>query len=437
MPFNLKNLFSLEKNIKSCNFLICLTPLLYILGVLFYEIAIFYSSLITSYALITKKLKIKNNYLNIKFFSFLVIIFFSALLSNENVSIFKSLAYLRFYLFYLFVSNFFNFKFFKLFLKIILFSLLFIYFDIFYQYSFGVDIFGYEPGLNFSRYQGPFGDELISGAYIKKYFFISLILFLSINKNIWTNLFLLISIITILITGEKMSSILTIFGVIIFSGFFFKKNKTLPFGIISFFLIIILFFTYPSFEDKKLKRIQDRYTMDFKGSLGLKIPDDPTSESILNSVHFIHWATATELIKLNPLFGHGLKQFRNKCKTIEGETLNKNYGINKNRAEVYRCSSHPHNFYFELLSETGLFSFLIICSIIISYLYKLLTIKKDREIMICLAMALLVHVFPIATTGSFFTNHNSFHFWLLLGLSEFMFLNQSLNKKNEILSFNS
>ena len=426
---NFKNFFNCKNNITSCNLFISTSPALFIIGVAFLEFTIIYSSLIVIYSLLKKKIKVKFNYAIFLLSLFYIIVNLSSFISQDLSSIFKSLAYIRFFLFYLFIINFFNNYYFKLLLKIILFCLLFIYIDIFYQYLTGKDFFGYEPGLYLTRYQGPFGEELISGAYIKKYLFLSLILLLSINKSYLLNIYLLLSIVITFVTGEKMSFILITFGIGIFILSDLKKNKTILLSFISFFIIIFLFLNNPNIENEKLKKTQNRYNKDFKVALGIDVSKKSNTKFFSNSVHFIHWATAFELFKQKPFFGHGIKQFRNKCSTVKAITLNNNYNIDLLMGKNYRCTTHPHNFYLELISETGILSLMIIILLYIFY-FKRISNLENRNYKISIFLCLLVHIFPIATTGSFFTNHNSFHFWFIISLIEFMHISQ-LKKINK------
>ena len=59
-----------------------------------------------------------------------------------------------------------------------------IIFDLFYQYIFDVNLFGFKPGLyNFDqdiyeRYSGIFNNELILGSYLSSFGFLIIIFFL-------------------------------------------------------------------------------------------------------------------------------------------------------------------------------------------------------------------------------------------------------------------
>ena len=55
--------------------------------------------------------------------------------------------------------------------------------------------------------------------------------------------------------------------------------------------------------------------------------------------------------KEQPLIGFGLKSFRIKC----WEVGPKNRHLQpQSKISIFSCSNHPHNYYFELLSETGI-----------------------------------------------------------------------------------
>ena len=60
---------------------------------------------------------------------------------------------------------------------------LFVCLDIFYQFKFGVDIFGYETIEGLRKLGGPFGDEYIAGGYIQRYFLFSFFLIPLYFKN--------------------------------------------------------------------------------------------------------------------------------------------------------------------------------------------------------------------------------------------------------------
>ena len=46
---------------------------------------------------------------------------------------------------------------------------IFVCLDIFYQFIYGVDIFGYKIAPGFRKLSGPFGDELVLGSYLSRF----------------------------------------------------------------------------------------------------------------------------------------------------------------------------------------------------------------------------------------------------------------------------
>ena len=75
---------------------------------------------------------------------------------------------------------------------------------------------------------------------------------------------------------------------------------------------------------------------------------------IFSKQHNEHYTSAYMMFKDNILFGVGIKNFRNFCKL-------KKYNISDKT-----CSTHPHNTYVQLLSETGLIGFAFVFIIIIN-----------------------------------------------------------------------
>ena len=98
------------------------------------------------------------------------------------------------------------------------------------QFFFDKDIFGYVATKNLRRLGGPFGDELIAGSFIQRFFIFSLyfvLLFISFNKEKFYKFSLLLiiafSFIGIFLAGNRMPIILFLFILILF--FLLEKNS--------------------------------------------------------------------------------------------------------------------------------------------------------------------------------------------------------------------
>ena len=108
------------------------------------------------------------------------------------------------------------------------------------------------------------------------------------------------------------------------------------------------------------------------------------------------------------------------------------------------CSTHPHNYYLEILTELGIFGFFIILIIFSLTLYLTLIKKyilnsqlKNNHIITPFLFIFIVEIFPVKSTGSFFTTGNSTFIFLvlaiILGLSKNSNLIETNHKKDKLI----
>ena len=122
---------------------------------------------------------------------------------------------------------------------------------------------------------------------------------------------------------------------------------------------------------------------------------------IFSPVHESHIRTAFNMFFDKPILGDGPKMFRVKCSDPKYAV-----GINP-------CSTHPHNFYVQLLAETGIIGFSFLFSAFCYVLYcayrqlKSIILKKEKyltDYQLCLLTGILITVWPFSPNGNFFNN---------------------------------
>lgn len=433
-----KNLFS--KN-NLLNLLLSLIPLSYIAGNLIINVNIILIIFTTFFFFRGDVLNFKFNFLDKLIFFFFIYILINGFYNNffnfnsnipeKNFILFKSILYLKYLFFYISVRyllkiNIINFK--ILFITFGL-SALFVNIDIFIQYIFGKDLFGYEATAR--RLPGPFGKEYIAGSYLQKFsfFLISyLIIFHDLKKKIYFDISLLclITIISLglILAGNRVP--LLLFLIMLSIGVFFQKELRKTFLIYVSIIFIALVYLVNSSRD-----YHSHYTGFVKKSFQISIY---LKEKINNrnvdlwkfgatNLHIKEIETGFQTFKLNPILGGGLRSFYINCAKINSKAL----------AEVNRlggCNSHPHNYYLQLAAEIGLIGVILatfIFLLIILNIFKLLINSNfndyNKSIIMPFFLLFIVEVFPFKSTGNFFTTGNStFLFFIiafLISLSEY------------------
>ena len=116
---------------------------------------------------------------------------------------------------------------------------------------------------------------------------------------------------------------------------------------------------------------------------------------------------------MNKYIGGGIKNFRYYCHERP----------NIDRSLKFVCNMHPHNYYLEILTEIGLIGLLIISTVFIIILYLSLFKKyfyrsgmKNNLIVAPFMFAFFAEIFPIKSTGSFFTTGNATYLFLIMSI---------------------
>ena len=151
------------------------------------------------------------------------------------------------------------------------------------------------------------------------------------------------------------------------------------------------------------------------------------------SSHRRIFMAAIDTWKDNKIFGNGIKSFREDCWKLQykpdyylGEEL---YPDKKLRL----CSNHPHNYYLEILTETGivgLFVTLIIGLLFLIFIFKNLKYIKqinfENFIILSASISLILETIPLKSTGSLFSTNNATY---LILISSIVLCHKTLIKK--------
>ena len=291
---------------------------------------------------------------------------------------------------------------------------LFVCFDIIYQFSFGKDIFGYEAIPGFRKLGGPFGDELIAGGYIQRFSIFSFFLIPLFYKNFSPKILkflipilLIIILISLILSGNRMPLLLFILLVSLIVIF----NKQTRKYFISFASILLIIFSLAFTFNQKVKNNFNSFYGQISNMAKILINKDFDNNS---SQYFKEFASFYDTWLLNKYIGGGIKSFRYYCHVRPN--------IDKNSKFV--CNMHPHNYYLEILTETGLIGFFIISIIFILILYKTFYKKyfdsnsslTYNNISVPFIFLFFVEIFPLKSTGSFFTTGNATYIFLIMAI---------------------
>jgi len=458
----------LDNSILLINLVLAFFPISFVLGNLILNINILLFCILGIFHLKTKILTTKLNFPLKIIFLFFILIFFSTILSfimskyfgyynKSNLEqLIKSILFFRYFIMLLVIYilskyNILNFKYFFISAAIVTFI---ISFDIIFQYIFGFNIVGLKSYVHHNT--SFFGDELISGGFVQNFSFFS-ILFLALNFDHKKKLqFILTAIaisflaISIMLSGNRMPLILFLFGLFLLFLFNNSFRKIIPVGLI---LFLVLFQLTISFDQKirqnyksMFSNIKGTFISNFnfyKTDITMKeflkdllkkedkkesIATDKAKEEVRQyEIKFLNdytWhnrllLTALDTWKENKIFGNGIKSFRVDCYKLGGDEYNLAEEFIKSKKNRL-CSNHPHNYYFEILTETGvvgLFVTSIIAILFLVFIIKNLKLFKinnmENFLLLAATISLFLEVFPFKSTGSVFSTNNTTYIILI------------------------
>ena len=284
--------------------------------------------------------------------------------------------------------------------------------DLYIQFFFGANILGYQSPWE-ERLSGFFNQELKVAHLLIGFFLPAFAYFFQKKpKNIFLYILLILYFLILILTNERANIIRGSLALLIFFTlipYFKVKIKTILISSILAIFCVMLFFVEPV----KNRFIKEISFMDADRSL---------INYVILSNYGPHYLTSLEIFKKNKLFGTGIKTFRKSCKNVSI----KKYYKDDSHLSNSGCSTHPHQYYFEILSDQGLLGFIIFVSF---FIYLSLRIIKrffisKNLVFFATGSFLLVQLIPILPTGSFFTSFGSTIFFINLSLI-FYYLKQN------------
>lgn len=296
--------------------------------------------------------------------------------------------------------------------------LAFTIFDSFYQYMYGVDLFGWQAKID-TRLTGPF-EYMRVGAFIAFLMFPVLTVYLD---KLWRRYphfgghlvgvgVMGVVLLVLLLSGERVTLIYYVLGYAVM--LFLWRKHHLPMLRITIIMsvttaLLLLGFVFvkhtapeslaPLEKIKVYQSIKNR----FLGNTVEIMKQNDTG-------HYRQiWSRAYTMFTYAPLFGVGVHQFDIRCPdAVYGPTDNIHL----------RCSNHIHHFYLELLTETGIIGFALIVTVFLMLLAKIwATRQRWDEVPLLLGVftAYFISIWPLAMFRGFFQSWRAALLWFVIG----------------------
>ena len=161
--------------------------------------------------------------------------------------------------------------------------------------------------------------------------------------------------------------------------------------------------------------------MRYVGQIYLQLVNEDKRSKFFNSLYIQLYKSGYSVFKNYPFFGVGNKNYR-------VETCDK---VKNNLNPAYYCTTHPHQIYFELLSEHGIFGLIIILSLIFFLTFRLLRkiLLSKNYIQVGAFIYILINFIPLLPSGAFFNDFNLTLF--MINFSIMYAINKDTNIFNE------
>jgi O-antigen ligase len=401
---DIKKIFYNEKKINIVNILlISFLPLALITRSAVINI---FTVLIAATFLITLINEKKKKFLNDKIF-YLLCFFWSSLIinlffsTNLESSFFRAIGFGKFILlvfsikYYLLYKNS---KYEKFIYQTWFFIFAAVSLDLLFEFIFGFNSLGYVSPMP-GRLSGFLNQELKIGHYYCAFFLISLSHIYCNYKNYFFIYFFSFLFIFISFTIGERSNFIKAF--LMFLLFYFIYERKFIFKKTFLLLAFSTLLIFIGLQNDGIKlRLWNQFLKPI--SHNTKIFD-----YIKKSKYGAHYDTAIKIFYNYPVFGTGLKNYRN-------ESSKDIYKSSDSRIDPRRWATHPHQIHFEFLSETGIFGYLsFTLFFLLSVGWSIKSYLNRKNIYQLSSILFVIASFlPILPSGSFFTTYGATIFWI-------------------------
>jgi len=240
-------------------------------------------------------------------------------------------------------------------------------------------------------------DDLVSGNYLSKVglpaFTIMVALAIGAKPRLASIMggLSLISVIMSVLIGERINFLISACGGML-AALVWRPHwrRYLILVVVEILAVAAVFTVMPN--------VQDRFTNAVVNSL----PTGPHSD------YYKVMAGGLTVFKTAPFLGVGPATHRELCPSILGKTTE------------FRCDNHPHNYYIQLLTETGVIGLVTGSLMIVSIIWAAFAgWRKNRDNVVA-ATAFVVPCglfFPIQSTSDFFGQWNNIFMWSAIALA--------------------
>ena len=251
-------------------------------------------------------------------------------------------------------------------------------------------------GFKDGRLTWPYGDA-VPGNYLAKAAMPAFLVCAALAARCHKNFIVFMSIGMIsatlavsMLAGERMNLILRIFS----GGLAFLLNISRMFNL--FVMMLVLCFS--AMLVISISPDVYRLAVQFLQRIPLTTDSD----------YFILYQGAWSIFTDNVFLGIGTANYRELCYQLTTELTN------------FRCDNHPHNYYIQLLTETGVIGFVSGIFMIASIVTTLVRASCTNNQNIVAATAFIVPLglfFPLQSTADFFGQWNNIFLWSAVALS--------------------